>query len=314
MNTQKIKSFKVEIVPSTIDCKQLNQQNAETFYTAEYYSAPLLKQVVSDFESALKTVSGLETTLLETETRTVNAGSIQFNVKAIPTSNPSYMKVADSIDHYLTDLQNANQQSIRRDNVRKFRDGSYVKIDEVSDKLNEFIAESRNSNVRYEITMQNQRQLPDIDMLIIEPGTYRDVSVQSALTYVFAKEQLKLLGSKVVTPFKKALKQETGFNDKNLPGEVHVDSFGIGKYVFMVTSVPKPETKYGESAKQFIDYVNEAMQNPSMTRQKNGRNYIAIDTLAMVYRSFVAQNTRASMEQRVDVLPVPKADFVLVGK
>ena len=56
---ERIKTFDVAILPKEIDCSELTEQNADFFYTGSYYSEPLLKNVVSEFEDALEKEAGL---------------------------------------------------------------------------------------------------------------------------------------------------------------------------------------------------------------------------------------------------------------
>ena len=92
-----------------------------------------------------------------------------------------------------------------------------------------------------------------------------------------------------------------------------VDSFGVGRYIFMVASIPKSDVKYGEAAKEFMDYVGKAREDPSLTIENRGKTYIAVDNLVTAYRALIQQNTNQTMEQRIDLLPNPQADQVLVS-
>jgi hypothetical protein len=98
-------------------------------------------------------------------------------------------------------------------------------------------------------------------LIAVEPGTYGHVTEHNAEIYRLAKEQLKLLSAKVTKPFNAALKAQTGFSAEHLPTEMTVDSFGVGRYIFMVTSIPKRDVKYGEAAKAFIAHVRQCQEN-----------------------------------------------------
>jgi hypothetical protein len=121
------------------------------------------------------------------------------------------------------------------------------------------------------------------------------------------------LGSKVTKPFKASLKEETGYSLNNRPEETTVDSFEIGKYVFMVTSVPKTEIKYGEVAKGFIKYVQECQEDHEGVRQREGVDFLSIANMVQEYDSLLKQHTKDALEQRIDLFPNPKYENVLVS-
>jgi hypothetical protein len=140
---ERIKTFDVAILPKDIDCSALTEQNADFFYTAGYYSEPLLKDVVAEFEDALEKEAGLAGKVL-TETRKVEVrkGGITLTLTATPSSKTSYMEVGKAIDQYLTDLQTANEAGIRRWGIRKIDDQACISIDDVLAKMEGLIQEN----------------------------------------------------------------------------------------------------------------------------------------------------------------------------
>ena len=74
---KRIKTYEVQILPKEVECSKLSERNAETYHTAAYYSEPLLKKIVSEFETALKKEAGLDKIVKkykDTHTRMVGDG------------------------------------------------------------------------------------------------------------------------------------------------------------------------------------------------------------------------------------------------
>jgi hypothetical protein len=313
---ERVRTFDVAILPKDIDCSALTEQNADLFYTAAYYSEPLLKDVVSEFEDALEKEAGLVGKVLrETKTVEIKKGGITLTVTATPSSKTSYMEVGKAIDQYLTDLETANESGLRRDGVRRIDDRACISIDEVLARMDCLIKENTTpvTNVKIDYTKPREDPAKTVRLLAVEPGTYGKVTENNAEIYRLAKEQLKLLAGKVTKPFNTALKAETGFSAEHLPTEMTVDSFGVGRYIFMVTSIPKRDVKYGEAAKAFIAHVKQCQENSEGVRERDGVEYLVINELVNEYRALVAENTKPIMEQRVGLLPNPKYDRVLVS-
>jgi len=313
---ERIKQFEVAILPKDADCSELNERNADFFYTAWMYSEPLLKKVVSEFEDALKEEAGLDGKVLKaTKEKTVTRGDITFKLTATPSPRTSYMEVGRAIDQYLTDLQEANDAGVKREGIKRFEDKAYISIDEVVEKMNSLIQTNTNVTTNFSIDYTKLREDPAKTgrLIFVEPGTYGNVTEQNAITYRLAKEQLKLLGSKVTKPFNAALKAETGYDVKHLPVQTTKDSFGVGKYIFMVTSIPKTDVEYGKAAKEFIQHVKDCQENSEGIKEREGMDWIAIDDLVKEYRTLIATNTKPAIEQRIDLFPNPKYDHILVS-
>ena len=98
---KRIKTYEVQILPKEVECSKLSERNAETYHTAAYYSEPLLKKIVSEFETALKKEAGLDKIVRKTTTQKLKKGSIDFEVKATPSNKVSYLGVGKAIQQYL---------------------------------------------------------------------------------------------------------------------------------------------------------------------------------------------------------------------
>ena len=225
------------------------------------------------------------------------------------------MGVGKAIQQYLTHLEEANEMGLRRDGIRRIDHQPHISIDELVEKMEGLVEEHKNPYTGFRITHTKMKEdsSKTQNLIGIEPGSYNKVTGENAKIYRLAKEQLKLLGSKVTKPFKASLKGETGYSLDNRPEETTVDSFEIGKYVFMVTSVPKTEIKYGQVAKDFIKYVQGCQDDHEGVRQREGVDYLSIANMVQEYDSLLKQHTKDALEQRIDLFPNPKYENVLVS-
>ena len=306
----RIQNLRVAIVPKEVMCQELTGQNAEMFYTASSYNIPVLKEVVGEFENALKEEVGLTGKVKKTTKKELNRGSIDFTVTATPTSNPSYQSVGIRIEQYLTDIQQLNEEGMKREGVRTIDGTPYIRLDDIAGKVDNLIEQYKNPSQRITIGYSQMRKDADIErMLDLEPGTFGKVTGENAKTYRIAKEQTKLLGKNVVTPFKNALKTATGYSKDNVPDETKVDMFGIGNYVFMVGSAPREEIKYGDAAKEFIELLEEP---EGFARTREGNLYVPVGVLQEKYGDIVQDRTRTTVQQDIKVMPEPKYDNVFV--
>jgi hypothetical protein len=313
---EKINLFQVAILQPDVICEELTPENAELYYTATQYSEPILKRVVSEFELALKEESGLEQMILKSKKEwEIRKGSIDLKVTAKPSFNTKYMEVGREIDQYLTDLERNNELRLRRDGIIRIDDVAYICIDEVVEKTDELISQFTKQYTSFSFSYTKMKSDPSKNLRLvgIEPGTYGDLTGNNANVYRLAKEQLKLLQGRVIKPFKSLLKTKTGFNLNNLPTKPTLNALGIGRFIFTVDSIPKADIKYGEAAKGFIKYTHECQENHENVRVRDDRDLIAIPNLVTEYRRLVAEQTSPGMEQRINLLPNPKYDQVLVN-
>jgi hypothetical protein len=312
---KRIKTYEVQILPKEVECSKLSERNAETYHTAAYYSEPLLKKIVSEFETALKKEAGLDKIVRKTTTQKLKKGSIDFEVKATPSNKVSYLGVGKAIQQYLTHLETANDKGLRRDGIRRIDHQSHISIDELVEKMDELIEEHKKPYTGFKLSHTKLKDDPykTQHLIDIEPGSYHKVTGENAKIYRLAKEQLKLLGAKVTRPFKDSLKKETKYSLENIPNETTVDSFEVGRYRFMVTSIPRTEVKYGEVAKDFIKYVHECEEDHENVREREGVDYLPISNLVQEYESLLKKHTKDALTQTIDLFPNPKYENVLVS-
>lgn len=313
MEIKRIKSLRVALVPEEVECNALTKENAQLFYTAERYSLPVLKGVVSEFEDALKTELGFsEKVPKKTVEKRIKRGNIAFTVKQTPTSNPSYQAIGERVGQYLTDIQELNEEGRRREGVRTIDGEAHLLLEDLVEKMDELQKEFANKGSRTNIKYSEMRKDPDLSrMLDLEPGTYGKVTGENAKTYRVAKEQVKLLGKKVTNPFKNAIKEATGYSKDNVPAETQYDMFGVGDYIFMVVTAPKKEVKYGEAAKFILNMIDEP--DEGFARQRDGNIYVPVGKLVETYDQIVEECTNTIVQQDIKVMPEPKYDQVLVG-
>lgn len=312
---ERINVFRVALLPQDISCSALTEQNADFFYTAEYYSAPILKEIVAEFEDALKKESGLVGKVLkEQKERTITRGDLTFTVTATPSTKTSYMEVGRAIDQYLTDLQSASDSGIKREGIRRIDEQPHISIDEVVGKMQQLIAENSNPCTGFSIDYTKMREDPakTLKLIAVQPGTFGKVTEENAKAYRLAKEQLKLMAKKVTGAFKDVLKQETGYSVDNLPPEMAVDSFGVGRYIFMVKTIPKTDVEYGKAAKDFIQHLQDCQETSEGVKERDGMDYVAIKDLVEEYRALLVNYSKPVIEQRIELLPNPVFDQVLV--
>ena len=313
MEIRKIKSLGVALVPEDVECSALTKENAQLFYTAERYSVPVLKGVVNEFEDALKAELGFDEKIpKKTREKKLKRGSIEFKVKQTPTSNPSYQAIGERIGQYLADIQGLNEEGMRREGVRTIEGEAHLLLDDLAAKIEGLEEEFANKGSRTSISYSEMRKEPDLSRMIdLEPGTYGEVTGENAKTYRIAKEQLKLLGKNVVNPFKKSLKEATGYSADNVPAETQYDMFGVGDYIFMVVTAPKKDVKYGEAAKFIINMIDEPEEG--FVRQRDGKEYVPVSKLVETYDRIVKECTKTIVQQDIKVMPEPKYDQVLVA-
>ena len=311
MEIKKIKGLTVALVREDIECSTLTKKHAELFYVAGSYSLPLLNGVTAEFEEALKEEVGISSRRpKKTIERSLTRGSIAFTLKQTPTSNPSYQSIGLRIEQYLEDIQQLNEEGWKREGVRTIDGEAYLLLDDLVDKMDGLKKEYENPGVRTKISYSEMRKEPDLTkMLEIAPGSYGKATGENAKTYRIAKEQVKLLKDHVVSPFKSALKSHTGYSNQHVPDETQVDMFAVGKYVFVITSAPKEDVKYGEAAKKFIKMLAEPEE---FTRVRDGALYMPVSVAVEQYSKLVKQHTKHIVQQDIKIMPQPKYDSVLV--
>lgn len=308
MEVRKIKNLQVALLSDEDICDKLTRRNAEVFHSADTYSVPVLNGVVGEFEEALKHELGITGNEKRQVEKSLNRGSIDFVVKATPTCNPSYQSIGIRIEQYLTDISDLNEEGRRREGVRTIEGEAYILHEDITSKMDEFVDMYSNPGVRTTIKYSKMRKDADLGRVLdIVPGTYGRVTGENAKTYRIAKEQVKAQRKQVINPFKQALKLETGYNAENVPDETQVDLFEVGKYLFMVTSSPRTEVKYGEAAKGFIHMVEEP---DGFARTRDGNIYLPVSDLVSSYNGLIQDNTRTIVQQDIKTMPQPKYDLV----
>ncbi|MBR9691932.1 hypothetical protein GOV06_04040 [Candidatus Woesearchaeota archaeon] len=318
---KRINKLRVAIVPKNVDCSELTKENAELYFAAEKYSQPWYDMVVSEFEKTLKKEAGLDRKFKKKREVELEKGDIKFKITGTPGTSTSYQSVCTRLEDYLTDLKDAVDQGIRRTGLRNLEDGTYISLNELQEKMEGFIDDYTNPKITPKIEyskMRDQSLEKMLEVVEIEPETSGKFTGTNAKKYRLAKEQSKRIKSKVINPFKKALKAETEYSSDNVPEETVLDIYEIGEYAFSVLTVPKETTKYSEvvnNLKATVEKAQEEVENgraemPGL-RIRDAEGLFEIDYMVDMYEKLIEDNTKTIVEQKIQVMPIAAYDEVI---
>jgi len=196
-------------------------------------------------------------------------------------------------------------------------------LTELQDKVDGLIKEYTNPRVtpRFDYTKMRDDSLEKMLQIVeVEPENCGKFTEANAKLCRIAKEQLKRIRKNVVDPFKKALKEETGYNAGNIPEETIVEVFEVGKYRFKVISAPREEISYGEVIKQVQAMLEIAQKQADAGKAevpglkiRDGQGFIEINYLNQRYEKLMKDNRKTILEQEVKTMPIPEYDKVIAG-
>jgi hypothetical protein len=325
VQVKRINKLKVGIIPEEKVCKELTEENAQLFYTAEKFSQPVYDLFMSRFEEAVKKEAGLDKESLEEKTeRKVKRGDITFTVKATPSKSTSYQNICSRLETYLADLIHAKEQGIQREGVRTFDGKTYLAIDELTAKVNTLIDTYTNPTISAKIDYTKLKD-KSLENMLNAVGKTVDIDTEdikfteaNAKLYRIVDIQDKRLKDNVVKPFQDALKKATGLSKENPPESTITDFFEVGKYAFSITTAPKETVKYGGIVNGISALLEEAAEAAEDTRSemegvkiKDNKGYIELNLVFGTYQTLVKENTGSTVEQKIQIMPLPAYDAVV---
>ncbi len=145
-----------------------------------------------------------------------------------------------------------------------------------------------------------------MELKIIDANqNYNKITRANMETYLSASAQVDMLKSMIIGPFEKALKEDTSYNNENIPKAKIALEKRIGNHNFKFDIKPSTNPKYGEVYDEMNQYLSELGRGNSEGRRRDGvrtteeGTYILLDDVIDNLNTSIDNNTEPSVEIKI---------------